>query len=82
VERGDRAWDLAEFLYYSAKVAKKGEGMKLVAESFLLAYRSENGYQVIAKAGNKRYLTPFLIFLKPEMRKVVRDAIADYSVPE
>jgi tRNA A-37 threonylcarbamoyl transferase component Bud32 len=81
VERGDRAWDLAEFLYYSAKAAKQAEGMKLVAESFLEAYRAENGNQVIAKARNKRYLIPFLLFLTPEMRREIREALAKYSMP-
>jgi len=76
VERGDKAWDLAEFLYYSAKLAKQEEGMKLVADSFLEAYRSENGDGVIAKARNIRYLTPFMLVLAPKMRRVVREALA------
>ncbi len=82
VERGDKAWDLAEFLYYSAKLAKQEEGMKLVAESFLAAYRTENSSQVIAKARNMRYLTPFMLFLAPRMRRVVREALASYSSPD
>jgi len=79
VERGDKAWDLAEFLYYSAKGAKQNAGMKLVADSFLAAYRTENGSQVIAKARNIRYLTPFILFLANERRRVVRTALARYS---
>ncbi len=79
VERGDKAWDIAEFLYYSAKMAKQKEGMKLVAESFLNAYRAENGSLVIAKARNLRYLTPFMLFLAPKMTWVVRRALAKYS---
>jgi tRNA A-37 threonylcarbamoyl transferase component Bud32 len=79
VERGDKAWDLAEFLYYSAKIAKQAEGMKLVAESFLAAYRDENGSNIIAKARNLRYLTPFMLFIAPKRRKVVREALRRYS---
>lgn len=82
MERGDKAWDLAEFLYYSAKIAKQEEGMKLVAESFLAAYRTENGSQVIRKARKKRYLTPFMLFLAPKMRRVVREALAKHSSPD
>jgi tRNA A-37 threonylcarbamoyl transferase component Bud32 len=95
VENGDMAWDLAEFLYFSAtrleeddddndKRAKEDEGkkeagVKLVAESFLEAYRSENGGEIIAKARNARYLTPFMAVVSPKMRKVVRDEIEKYS---
>ena len=82
VEGGDKAWDLAEFLYYSAKIAKEAEGMKLVAESFLAAYRAENGSKVIAKARNLRYLTPFILFIAPKRRKVVRDALEKYSTSD
>jgi tRNA A-37 threonylcarbamoyl transferase component Bud32 len=82
VERGDKAWDLAEFLYYSARLAKKKEGMNLVAVSFLAAYRAENGGQVIAKARNVRYLLPFLLFIAPEMRAVIREALKTYSSPD
>jgi tRNA A-37 threonylcarbamoyl transferase component Bud32 len=64
VEGGDMAWDLAEFLYYSARSAVKEEGMKLIADSFLAAYRAENGSQAIVRARSIRYLNPFLIFVK------------------
>ncbi len=82
VEGGDKAWDLAEFLYYSAKIAKQAEGMKLVAESFLAAYRAENGSKVIAKARNLRYLTPFMLFIAPKRTSVVRKALKRYSAPD
>jgi tRNA A-37 threonylcarbamoyl transferase component Bud32 len=79
VEGGDKAWDLAEFLYYSAKIAKQEEGLRLVAESFLEAYQAQNGNRVIEKAGNLRYMAPFLPFVAPKMRKVVRDALEKYA---
>jgi len=82
VERGDKAWDLAEFLYYSAKLAKQDKGMKLIAESFLAAYRAENGSQVIRKARNIRYLSPFMLVVAPKMTWVVRRALARYSSPD
>jgi tRNA A-37 threonylcarbamoyl transferase component Bud32 len=79
VDGGDRSWDLAEFLYYSAKIAKQGDGMKLVAESFLAAYRDEGNGPVVAKARSIRYMAPFLPFLTPKKIKVVRKALAKYS---
>jgi hypothetical protein len=79
VEGGDMAWDLAEFLYYSARSAVKEEGMKLIADSFLAAYRAENGSQTIARAKSIRYLNPFLIFVARKMRRVVRRSLETHS---
>jgi tRNA A-37 threonylcarbamoyl transferase component Bud32 len=79
VERGDQAWDLAEFLYYSAKLAKQEEGMRLVARSFLNAYGSENGWNNIVRARSIRYLMPFLMVMTPKMRRVVREELARHS---
>ncbi|MDA4117548.1 MAG: hypothetical protein OK455_04310 [Thaumarchaeota archaeon] len=97
VENGDAAWDLAEFLYFSATHLEKeddgkkddkkkdddqrGAGIKLLAESFLASYRSENGSEVIAKAKNSRYLLPFLPVLSPKMMGIVRRALERYSSP-
>jgi tRNA A-37 threonylcarbamoyl transferase component Bud32 len=91
VEKGDTAWDLAEFLYYSARDLEKEKGkdkeetkekeekeyrMKLVAEALLAGYRSENsGQEAVAKAKNIRYLVPFLPFVPQRMMKVVRHAL-------
>jgi len=99
VENGDAAWDLAEFLYFSATHLEKEDddkkddkkddkdhsqqeaGAKLIAESFLASYRNENGSEVIEKAKNKRYMSPFLPVLSRKMIRVVRDAIESYSSP-
>ncbi|HEY3421487.1 MAG TPA: lipopolysaccharide kinase InaA family protein [Methanomassiliicoccales archaeon] len=81
-EGGDKAWDLAEFLYYSARSAEKEAGMKLVADSFLAAYREQNGSQTIAKARKIRYMNPFLIFVKRKMRRVVRESLERHSSPD
>jgi tRNA A-37 threonylcarbamoyl transferase component Bud32 len=79
VEGGDKAWDLAEFLYYTARSAVNEEGMKLIADSFLAAYREQYGGQTIARARRIRYLNPFLIFVKRRMRRVVRGSMMRYS---
>jgi tRNA A-37 threonylcarbamoyl transferase component Bud32 len=79
VENGDPGWDLAEFLYYSAKISKQNEGMKLVAEAFLRGYRTENSGQSVRKAKNLRYLAPFVLFLTRKKRRVVIDALKKYS---
>jgi len=79
VENGDTAWDLAEFLYFSARSAVKEEGMKLVADSFLASYQKENGARAITKANSARYLVPFRPFLATGMTAVVRDSLRRYS---
>jgi hypothetical protein len=79
VENGDPAWDLAEFLYFSAKLSPKEREMKLVAEAFLTGYMSENGTHNIAKARSQRYLLPFLPILAPSMIGAVRGTLEKYS---
>jgi tRNA A-37 threonylcarbamoyl transferase component Bud32 len=79
VENGDAAWDLAEFLYFSARGATNDEGMKLVADSFLASYRKENGTRTIETATNVRYLVPFRPFLASGMITVIRDSLERYS---
>jgi tRNA A-37 threonylcarbamoyl transferase component Bud32/predicted nucleotidyltransferase len=79
VENGDKAWDVAEFLYYTAKLSLREEAMKLIAETFLGAYRNGKNEQVIAKAKSIKYLAPFQPFLAPKVSKVIRDAMGQYS---
>ncbi len=95
VENGDDAWDLAEFLYFSATHLEQEDddkkdgtrkteritepGLKLVADSFLEGYRSENGGDAIRRARNLRYVAPFLPVLSPSMMKVVRRELEEYS---
>jgi tRNA A-37 threonylcarbamoyl transferase component Bud32/predicted nucleotidyltransferase len=79
VEEGDKAWDLAEFLYYSAKLSFKGEAMMVIADAFLNGYRNGKNEQTIAKAKSIRYLAPFQPFLSPAVSKVIRDTMERYS---
>ena len=79
VERGDRACGPRSSSIILPRAPRRLEGMKLVAESLPIGLSSENGPLVIAKARNKRYLTPFLIFIKPEMRKAIRKPLKKYS---
>ncbi|HZW84831.1 MAG TPA: RIO1 family regulatory kinase/ATPase, partial [Nitrososphaerales archaeon] len=75
VEKGDPSWDLAEFLYYSAKLSKSNEGLKLVADAFLEGYRKVMPGKSVNGAKNPRYLAPFMMFLTPEKIGMVRDAL-------
>ncbi len=78
-EGGDAAWDIAEFLYYTAKLSLKTEGMARIANSFLDAYREENGGYALSRARSLRYVAPFQPFLAPNMTKLIRDLLEEYS---
>lgn len=79
LENGDAAWDVAEFLYYTAKLSMKEEKMRVVADEFLKAYVDENGREIVARARNTKYLTPFRPFLTLPMVKTIREVMAKYS---
>jgi hypothetical protein len=76
---GDKAWDLAEFLYYTAKLSNKEEKMKEIAAAFLKGYVSEGEKAAIERARSNRYFAPFLPFLTPGMSGMLREVLEDFS---
>ncbi|MDV3243593.1 MAG: hypothetical protein LYZ66_00290 [Nitrososphaerales archaeon] len=79
VPGGDIAWDLAEFLYYTAKLSLKEDRMRRVAKEFLKAYVAGGGGAAVTRARNNRYLTPFRPFLTPGMVNTLREVMADHA---
>lgn len=79
VHGGDRAWDVAEFLYYTAKLSSKEDAMKKIATSFLDSYAKEGDGVSIARARGPRYFGPFRPFLTPGMAKMLRELLSQYS---
>jgi tRNA A-37 threonylcarbamoyl transferase component Bud32 len=79
VPGGDAAWDLAEFLYYTAKLSVKEEKMREVAVAFLKGYEAQGERAAVEKARSNRYLAPFLPFLTPGMSGMLREVMADFS---
>ena len=79
VKGGDMAWDLAEFLYYTAKLWAKEERMKDVAVAFLKGYASKGEKGTVEKARGNRYLAPFLPFLIPGMSGMLKEVLGDFS---
>ncbi len=79
VAGGDQAWDLAEFLYYTAKLSNKEERMKEVAAAFLKGYQSRGEKGAVQRARGNRYLAPFLPFLVPGMSGMLKEVMADFS---
>ncbi len=76
---GDKAWDIAEFLYYTAKLSNREDAMKKVANAFLEAYVRTGDRSVVAKARGQKYLSPFRPFLTPGMTKMLRERLSAYA---
>ncbi|QQG49333.1 MAG: hypothetical protein HY247_03215 [archaeon] len=76
---GDKAWDLAEFLYYTSKLSVKEDAMRKVAESFLQAYVKGGDRPSVAKAMSSKYYRPFQPFLTPGMAKMLRETMGAYA---
>ena len=76
---GDQAWDVAEFLYYTAKLSIRDDAMGKVAAAFLASYSQSGDKSNIAKARGQKYVSPFRPFLTPGMAKMLRDRLSDYA---
>jgi tRNA A-37 threonylcarbamoyl transferase component Bud32/predicted nucleotidyltransferase len=76
---GDQSWDIAEFLYYTAKLSIREDAMKKVAEAFLESYAKSGDRSRIAKARGQKYFGPFSPFLTPGMAKMLRDKLSAYA---
>jgi len=76
---GDRAWDVAEFLYYTSKLSNREDGMKKVAKAFLDSYAESGDRKTIGKAMSSKYVGPFRPFLSPGMTKMLRELMTGYS---
>jgi tRNA A-37 threonylcarbamoyl transferase component Bud32/predicted nucleotidyltransferase len=76
---GDRAWDIAEFLYYTAKLSIREDAMERVARSFLESYTKSGDRTSVLKARGQKYFGPFRPFLTPGMAKMLRDLLSAYA---
>lgn len=76
---GDQAWDVAEFLYYTAKLSTKEEAMRRVARLFLDSYSKAGEHSVIARAKGAKYFGPFRPFLTPGMAKTLKETMSAYD---
>jgi tRNA A-37 threonylcarbamoyl transferase component Bud32/predicted nucleotidyltransferase len=76
---GDKAWDLAEFLYYTAKLSNREEGMRRVSRAFLDAYVRSGNREFVAKAKGGKYFGPFRPFVSPGMSRMLREEMSVYA---
>jgi tRNA A-37 threonylcarbamoyl transferase component Bud32/predicted nucleotidyltransferase len=79
VSGGDQAWDIAEFLYYTAKLSVRDDAMRRVAAAFLESYAKTGDRSLVAKARGSKYFGPFRPFLTPRMAKMLRDMMSSYA---
>jgi len=79
VRGGDTAWDVAEFLYFTAKLSSKEAVMQSLADAFLEGYSEHGDKSVIGRARVSKYLAPFRPFLTPGMIRTVREQLDRHS---
>jgi tRNA A-37 threonylcarbamoyl transferase component Bud32/predicted nucleotidyltransferase len=78
VSGGDMAWDLAEFLYYTAKLSTREEAMNSVARAFLVSYVSAGNRETVSKARNPKYYRPFQPFITPGMAHMLKELMGEF----
>jgi tRNA A-37 threonylcarbamoyl transferase component Bud32/predicted nucleotidyltransferase len=78
VPGGDMAWDLAEFLYYTAKLSTREEAMSSVARAFLGSYVSAGNKETVSKARNPKYYRPFQPFITPGMAHMLKELMGEF----
>ena len=85
-ESGDRAWDVAEFLYYSGHFLSplRGNGnAELVGSALIRGYlRAGGDPAVIRKAGAPKYTRVFSIFTMPSVMLTLSKACRDVGNPQ
>ena len=76
---GDQAWDVAEFLYYTAKLSTRESAMQKVAEAFQGTYVLAGSRANLSKARGQKYFGPFRPFLTPGMAKMLRETLSSHA---
>jgi len=69
--KGDKVWDIAEFLYYAGHYTPPFVGarpMELIAKAFVMGYLNAGGnLKIVKEAGNPKYTKVFSIFTFPHI---------------
>ncbi len=74
-KEGDKAWDIAEFIYFSCKLTPNAPACRMLSRAFLQGYLRYGDRKTVEAALNIKYLTPFQPFLVPNTSAAVRDEI-------
>lgn len=74
---GNKTWDIAEFIYFSARFTMKEERAIKIIGSFVKGYRDETGETSAVKASlSFRYRAPFQAFIAPNVMRAIRKEIS------
>jgi serine/threonine protein kinase len=75
---GDRAWDVAEFLYYSGHYISPfavASRVELMAKAFIAGYLQAGGnIKAVKNAGNTKYTKVFSVFTFPHVMLILSNA--------
>lgn len=75
---GNKIWDLAEFIYYSARFTLKEERLRKIIEAFVKGYESSaHNPSIIANAAGFRYRAPFQAFIAPNVMRALQSDLKD-----
>lgn len=66
-KRNELAWDIAEFLYYSAINRNNFEPLSKILSQFISGYLETGEKNILLLASNKKYMMPFSIFVLPNI---------------
>ncbi|MEM2955563.1 MAG: hypothetical protein QXM25_02470, partial [Nitrososphaerales archaeon] len=79
-EQGDKAWDIALFIYYSNKLTLNVSGARTITKEFLNGYLKVGSVDTVKEALNPDYLAPFQTILAPNVMKAIRDEMSKATV--
>ena len=70
---GNKTWDVAEFIYYSARLTMKEEKARKMINAFVDGYRGEAKEADTVRASvSLRYRVPFQAFIAPNIMRALR----------
>lgn len=74
---GNKTWDIAEFVYYSARFTMKEDRARKMIGSFIDGYRSSaSDTDVIKSSLSLRYRAPFQAFIAPNVMRAIRSDLS------
>lgn len=76
---GDKAWDIAEFLYYSMKLTLNSKAASSLVKAFLKGYLKHGSKDLVRKVTGVRYVRPFEPFVSPNILSSVLKAIREVT---
>ncbi len=74
-EGGDKAWDIAEFVYYCCIGVHEERIASAFAREFARAYSYEGSRSILETTQEQKYLMPFQVLVLPNVLRAARDSL-------